>query len=94
MWCSSVIWTIWLSLNWGAIHWNRLSDYQPGAAILEIIFTNINNLYNPPKKFSDHNIVVYEPVTSFTFNAGTTIDIDIRLSNPKANGNLWTNMVG
>ena len=41
-----------------------------------------------PSSFSDHDILVYEPVTSFRFNAGATIDIDIHLSNPKAKGNF------
>ena len=59
------------------------------AAILDKIFTSINNLYIQPEEFdpsssSNHNIVVYEPCTSFRFNYGTTIDIDIRLSNPKS----------
>ena len=45
------------------------------SAILDKIFTNIYNLYNPPNvlppsSFSDHNVVVYEPAKSFRYNAG------------------------
>ena len=64
------------------------------AAILNKTFTNINSLYDPlkafaPGSFSDHNIVVYEPSTSFRFIAFTTIDIDIRFSGPKAKMNFF-----
>ena len=44
-----------------------------------------------PSSFFHHNIVVYEPSTSFRFNAGITIDIDIRLSNQKAKNNFSPN---
>ena len=59
------------------------------SAILVKIFTNIHRLYNPPKVlppsiFSDHNIVVYEPAKSFRYNAGKSININTRLSGPKA----------
>ena len=44
------------------------------------LFTNIHNLYNPPKvlppsSFSDHNDVVYELAKSFRYNAGKSINI-------------------
>ena len=59
------------------------------SAILDKILTNIHSLYNPPKvlppsSFSDHNVVVYEPAKSYRYNAGKSININTRLSGPKA----------
>ena len=59
------------------------------SVILDEIFTNIHSLYNPPKvlppsSFSDHNVVLYEPAKSYRYNAGKLININTRLSGPKA----------
>ena len=63
------------------------------STILDKIFTNIHSLYNPPKvlppsSFSDHNVVVYEPAKSYRYNAGKSININTRLSGPKAKKNF------
>ena len=42
----------------------------------------------PPSSFSDHNIVVYEPTKSFRYKAGKSININTRLSGPKAKENF------
>ena len=59
------------------------------SAIIDKIFSNIHSLYNPPKvippsSFSDHKVVVYEPAKSFRYNAGKSININTRISGPKA----------
>ena len=58
------------------------------SAILVKIFTDMHSLYSPqkfipPSNFADHNVVVYEPAKSYSYNAGKSINISTRHSGSK-----------